>query len=90
MMRNLKAEMERYGVSIHDIHILIGKTERSARDKINGKATFTLPEAVKIRDTYFRTGTVIRKPTQRMKKPALVSGREEEQFRGTNSPLHHS
>ena len=54
MMRNLKAEMERYGVSIHDIHVLIGKTERSARDKINGKATFTLPEAVKIRDTYFR------------------------------------
>ena len=52
MMRNLKAEMERYGVSIHDIHVLIGKTERSARD--NGKATFTLPEAVKIRDTYFR------------------------------------
>lgn len=54
MLRNLKAEMERYGVSTSDIHRLIGKTERSVRDKINGRATFTLTEAIKVRDTYFR------------------------------------
>ena len=54
MLRNLKAEMERYGVSVRDISTLTGKTERSARDKVNGRATFTLPEAIKIRDTYFQ------------------------------------
>lgn len=54
MLRNLRAEMERYGVSIYDIHSLIGKTERSVRDKVNGRATFTLPEAIKVRDTYFK------------------------------------
>ena len=54
LLRNLRAEMERYGVSVHDIHMLIGKTERCVRDKVNGRATFTLPEAIKIRDTYFQ------------------------------------
>lgn len=53
MTRNLSAEMVRYGVSISDINRVIGKTERSTRDKINGKFAFTFPEAIKIRDTFF-------------------------------------
>ena len=53
MLRNLKAEMVRTGVTTEDIARTIKKTTRSARDKVNGKQEFTLLEAMAIHDTYF-------------------------------------
>lgn len=53
MLCNLRAEMQRSNLSARDIARVIDKTERSARDKITGRAVFTLPEALKVRDTYF-------------------------------------
>lgn len=53
MLSNLRAEMARYGVSVSDIATVTGKTDRSVRDKINGKRDFTLPESAAIRDSFF-------------------------------------
>lgn len=53
-MNHLKVEMQRNNLSNDDIARLIGRTERSVRDKASGRAAFSLPEALKIRDTYFR------------------------------------
>ena len=53
MLYNLRAEMARYGISSADIAIAIGKSERSVRDKINGKHQFSVPEAREIKDKFF-------------------------------------
>ncbi|WNX84399.1 hypothetical protein RWV98_17770 [Agathobaculum sp. NTUH-O15-33] len=52
-MNNLKAEMRRNNISFCDLARAIDKTERCVRDKASGRAAFTFPEALKIRDTYF-------------------------------------
>lgn len=52
-MNNLKAEMSRSNISFCDLARAIEKTERCVRDKASGRAAFTFPEALKIRDTYF-------------------------------------
>ena len=36
MHKNLNAEMVRFGVSLDDIRVVIGKTGRTARDKVKG------------------------------------------------------
>lgn len=53
MLCNLRAEMVRRGLSASDISRVIGKTDRSARDKISGRYTFSIEEAKKVRDTFF-------------------------------------
>lgn len=53
MLCNLRAEMARRGLSVSDISRVIGKTDRSARDKISGRYTFSIDEAKKVRDTFF-------------------------------------
>ena len=53
VLRNLKAEMARAGLTGLDIAAVIGTTEKTARDKINGKTSFSLDQAFKIRDTCF-------------------------------------
>lgn len=53
MYKNLRAEMARGDVTTVNIASAIRKTERSARDKINGKSDFTLTEICAIRDTFF-------------------------------------
>lgn len=53
MLCNLRAEMARRGLSAADISRVIGKTDRSARDKISGRYTFSIDEAKKVRDTFF-------------------------------------
>lgn len=53
MFNNLRAEMARANISISDIAKVIHKTERSTRDKINGKAGFTWSEIIAIRDAFF-------------------------------------
>ncbi|MGM9630035.1 XRE family transcriptional regulator [Butyricicoccus sp.] len=53
MLRNLQAEIVRNQISVSEIGRVICKTDRTARDKINGVSAFTFPEAVKIRDVFF-------------------------------------
>lgn len=58
MLNNLSAEMARYGISINDIKTLIGKSDRTTRDKIRGRYDFSLPEAILIRDKLFPSLTI--------------------------------
>ena len=53
MLCNLHAEMARNGVTVKNLEMLLGKSNRTIRDKINGKAAFTLPEAQKIKHQLF-------------------------------------
>ena len=52
-MKNLIAEMARYGVRIIDIQSLLKCSERTVRNKLNNERDFTIPEALKIRNTFF-------------------------------------
>lgn len=52
-MKNLVAEMARYGVRISDIQNLLNCSERTVRNKLNNERDFTIPEALKIRNTLF-------------------------------------
>lgn len=52
-MRNLKAEMARYGVTVKDFQALLGSSERTVRKKLNGYADFTVPEIIKIKRAFF-------------------------------------
>lgn len=52
-MRNLEAEMKRYGISTYDIQRILMCTDRTVKNKLTGESVFTVPEAFKIRDTYF-------------------------------------
>ena len=53
MLRNLKAEMVRNGVSTEMIMTVLGKSDKTTLDKINGKSSIYLSEAMKIRDALF-------------------------------------
>ena len=53
MLDNLRAEMTRHGITASDIARVVGKTDRSIRDKISEKRDFTLPESAAIRDELF-------------------------------------
>ncbi len=57
-MDNLKAEMARAGVSKEDIKNLLDCSMRTVDNKLDGVTDFTIPEAFKIRDSFF--------PSQRM------------------------
>ena len=52
-MKNLKAEMQRNGLTVWDIVETIGCSEKTARNKINGETDFTSPEAEKVRNRLF-------------------------------------
>ena len=52
-MRNLSAEMARYGVTNADIQRLLSCTDKPVRNKIGGMSEFSISEAFKIRDTFF-------------------------------------
>ena len=52
-MKNLSAEMARYGVSNNDIQSLLSCTDKTVRNKLNGVTEFSFGEAMKIRDTFF-------------------------------------
>ena len=53
-MDNLKAEMQRNGLTVRDIMATIGCSEKTARNKINGETDFTYPEAEKFGTISFR------------------------------------
>lgn len=52
-MRNLSAEMARYGVRNVDIQNLLSCTDRTVKNKIDGITEFSVAEALKIRDAFF-------------------------------------
>lgn len=52
-MKNLAAEMVRFGVSNADIQSLLNCTDKTVRNKLNGVTEFSVAEALKIRDAYF-------------------------------------
>ena len=49
MYRVLRGEMVKANISIHDLALKIGITERSLRNKINGVTSFTWNEVLEIR-----------------------------------------
>lgn len=52
-MKNLAAEMARFGVNNSDIQVLLGCTDKTVRNKLNGLTEFSVAEALKIRDAFF-------------------------------------
>ena len=52
-MNNLCAEMARYGVSISDVSSILGCTNRTVKNKLEGLTNFNVEEAIKIRDKFF-------------------------------------
>ncbi len=52
-MKNLKSEMIKYGVTNVDIKNLLGCSDRTVTNKLSGETDFTIPEAIKIRNTFF-------------------------------------
>lgn len=53
-MKNLLAEMVRYGVTNNDIQKVLGCSEKTVRNKLSGNTEFTVPEAISIRNSYFQ------------------------------------
>jgi len=53
MHSNLKAEMARKRLRVIDIANCIGKTEKTAGNKISGKCAFTMTECAAIKNAYF-------------------------------------
>lgn len=52
-MRNLIAEMARYGFKVKDIQNVLGCSEKTVRNKINGVTEFTYREAETIKNKLF-------------------------------------
>jgi len=53
-MKNLEAEMTRYGVSIADIQTAIHcRSEKTVRNKVHGKTKFSVFEALDIKNRFF-------------------------------------
>lgn len=53
MLKNLKAEMARENVSTCDVAKVIGKTEKTVKNKIDGITDFSFYETLRIRDAFF-------------------------------------
>ena len=53
-MRNLIAEMARYGVTNLDLKKLLNCSDRTVVNKLSGETAFSFDEAVRIRDAFFR------------------------------------
>ena len=52
-MKNLRAEMARFGVSNSDIQEFLGCTDKTAKAKVSGSSEFSVSEAICIRDKFF-------------------------------------
>lgn len=50
---NLKAEMERFGITTADLGKCVGKTERAIKNRLNGLVEISSPDIIKIRNDYF-------------------------------------
>lgn len=52
-MRNLRAEMTRFGVTNSDIQTALACSGKTATNKLSNVTEFSVSEALKIRDTFF-------------------------------------
>lgn len=53
MLKNIKAEMARNGITTEMVMHVLQKSDKTTRDKINGRSGFYFDEAVKLRDALF-------------------------------------
>ena len=61
-MKNLKAEMVRRGLGISDLQQVLGCSEKTVRNKLNGVTEFTIRDAIEVRNnckgnSRFHSGT---------------------------------
>lgn len=54
-MRNLSAEMARFGVSNADIQAVLSCSSKTVTNKLNDTTEFSISEAIKVRDALFPT-----------------------------------
>lgn len=52
-MRNIEIQMPKFNVTYFDLQKVLGCTEKTVRNKLNGVTDFTYGEAKKIRDSLF-------------------------------------
>lgn len=52
-MKNLEAEMVRFGVTKSDIRRVLNCSDKTVDNKLSGATDFTVPEALKIRNAFF-------------------------------------
>lgn len=52
-MKNLSAEMVRFGIGVSDLQKLLNCTDKTVRNKLSGTTEFSVKEAMNIRDTFF-------------------------------------
>lgn len=52
-MRNLRAEMARFGISKQDIQSLLSGTDKTVKSRLDGQTEFSVGDSIKIRDTFF-------------------------------------
>ena len=52
-MRNLSAEMARFGVTNSDIQTALECSSKTVTNKLNAATEFSVSEAIKIRDMFF-------------------------------------
>lgn len=52
-MKNLTAEMSRYGVSNYDLQAILDCSSKTVTNKLNDSTEFSVSEAIKIRDAFF-------------------------------------
>lgn len=52
-MKNLCAEMTRYGVSNSDLQSVLECSLKTVQNKVSGSTEFSVAEAMKIRDQFF-------------------------------------
>lgn len=53
MLKNMKAEMVRNGITTEMVMDVLHRSEKTTRDKINGRSDFSFDEAVRVRDALF-------------------------------------
>ena len=54
-MKNLSAEMARFGVSNADIQAVLSCSSKTVTNKLNDITEFSISEAIKVRDALFPT-----------------------------------
>lgn len=52
-MKNLSAEMVRFGIGVPDLQRVLNCTDRTVRNKLSGVTEFSVNEALTIRDSFF-------------------------------------
>ena len=80
-MKNLSAEMRRYGVTNIDLQNAIGCSLKTVVNKLNETSEFSVSEALSIRDKFFpslRIAYLFASDGDQRKKPANLSLPQED------------